>query len=84
MGAFDGELYRLGYRFYTPDEPEPQRVNTVAMIRAEYFDKQHKVHMQCPGSCGAACSNHYCSAHNGSTYEKQPDPHNPWKTRAKK
>jgi len=69
MGAFDSELYALGFRFNNgstttkPKKPSKKEI---------WLENLHTPKMPCPGSCGAACPNHYCEAHNGNPYEPQP------------
>ena len=67
MGAFDGELSRLGYRVYESSEKTPEPSPEVLDRRAAVA-QMHVAHMPCPGSCGEACTNHYCWAHNGQPY----------------
>lgn len=33
-----------------------------------HLETMHLVRMQCPGSCGTRCPNHFCRAHNGAEY----------------
>ena len=60
MGAFDGELYKLGYRFsyHEKQEEVPQEV----LDRRKAVAEMHIAAMPCPGSCGSACANHHCPA----------------------
>ena len=67
MGAFDGELYQLGYRFYESREEKPGP-SPEAIARKDAVEQMHLAKMPCPGSCGEACPNHHCSAHNGEPY----------------
>jgi len=70
MGAFDGELYSLGYRFSTSNAIDDCK--SEARIDKEKFNAAlHVAKMPCPASCGSACANHFCPAHNGSAYVKQ-------------
>ncbi len=67
MGAFDSELYKLGYRFIhnqTHVEPSQEVKDRTAAVEAMHLAK-----MPCPGSCGERCPNHYCPAHNGQPYK---------------
>jgi hypothetical protein len=68
MGAFDGELYRLGYKF------EAQTLKTkslpkAALDRSKAIEQMHLAVMPCPGSCSSVCPNHQCPSHNGKPYE---------------
>jgi len=60
MGAFNGELHALGFRFPaappTPAKPPSERQLFNANL--------HVAKEPCPGSCGSVCRNHYCPAHN--------------------
>lgn len=66
MGAFDGELYQLGYRFY---EPKQERLAPTPSPREEVVRRMHVAAMPCPGSCGSVCPNHYCACHTGEEYD---------------
>lgn len=67
MGAFNAELYALGYRFpsYTEESPIPQSVKD----RDTAIAAMHLAKMPCPGSCGERCPNHHCPAHNSQSYK---------------
>lgn len=69
MGAFDGELYALGYRFNHGTTSSKPKKPTKKEI---WVENLHTPKMPCPGSCGSACANHFCSAHNGTPYEPEP------------
>lgn len=57
MGAFDGELYALGYRFYEVKEPEPEP-------KRIQYPELHLAKQPCPGCCHTeVCVNSWCSAH---------------------
>ncbi len=65
MGAFDVELARLGYSSYeeiTQPSYNPKLANSETL---------HLARVDCPGSCGEVCPNHWCGAHNGSAYEPE-------------
>jgi hypothetical protein len=66
MGAFDSELYALGYRRYSSKSEEVNKLTAKDIFRKTV----HDVTMPCPGSCGSACPNHNCWAHNGEAYIK--------------
>lgn len=68
MGAFNVELYRLGYIGHTVSNSDNEQptVNT----KNKLIETLHLVKMECPGSCGKRCPNHWCNAHNGQPYEK--------------
>lgn len=68
MGAFDGELYQLGFRFSEPIRKENPISKEVAARRQE-VENMHVAQMPCPGSCGSVCPNHFCSSHNGQQYD---------------
>jgi hypothetical protein len=72
MGAFDGELYKLGYRFsyHKKQEKVPQEV----LDREKAVAEMHIAAMPCPGSCGSACANHHCPSHNDQQYERPMKP----------
>jgi hypothetical protein len=72
MGAFDGELYRLGYRF--PSRAEREEVPQEVLDRRKAVAEMHLAVMPCPGSCGSACANHHCAAHNDQQFEKSIKP----------
>lgn len=68
MGAFDGELARLGYKpvkLQQIDKP----LSTQELARRDAVANMHLAVMPCPGSCGKVCSNHHCPAHNGNPYD---------------
>lgn len=73
MGAFDGELYALGYRFESGssanNNKKPSQKYVAKMKKAAAVTDMHLARMPCPGSCGSACSNHFCSSHNGEPYD---------------
>lgn len=79
MGAFDGELYALGYRFNNGSNPTKPKKPTKKEI---WLENLHTPKMPCPGSCGEACTNHFCSAHNGTSYVQQP-PRYTWVNKVK-
>jgi hypothetical protein len=69
MGAFDAELYTLGYRFYATEDVH-RDMDPSVKLRADAVAKMHLAIMPCPGSCGEVCANHHCSMHNGKTYNQ--------------
>ena len=67
MGAFNGELYALGYRFNTASNKEV--VQTPDQLAKRGFQETlHVAAYPCVGSCGQRCPNHHCNAHNGEPY----------------
>jgi len=69
MGAFDGELSRLGYRFYDKTE-QKQEETEHQQRRKEFLSSLHVAAVECPGSCGSACPNHHCTLHNGEPFKR--------------
>ena len=67
MGAFDGELYRLGYRFEVREQKQNSLPKAVVERRIA-VEQLHFATMPCPGSCSEVCPNHQCSAHNKQPY----------------
>lgn len=61
MGAFNGELYALGYRFNTAEAPEQ-------VAKKKFQEILHVASWPCVGSCGQRCPNHHCNSHNGEPY----------------
>lgn len=67
MGAFNGELYTLGYRFNTASNKEvAQTPEQVA--KKKFQETLHVASWPCVGSCGQRCPNHHCNSHNGEPY----------------
>ena len=69
MGAFDSELFNLGFRFHRQQNKE-KKVSKKALDKATAIEAMHRAEMPCIGSCGAACPNHLCNAHNGEAYNR--------------
>lgn len=67
MGAFNGELYALGYRFNTASNkevaPTPEQI-----AKKKFQETLHVASWPCVGSCGQRCPNHHCKSHNGEPY----------------
>lgn len=63
MGAFNVEIYRLGYRLFSPSiSSETNRpIDT-------FTSNLHVAQVPCPGHCGKKCPNHHCPAHNHEKY----------------
>jgi len=68
MGAFDGELARIGYKTYSVKSLQPSEEES---SKEEFRESLHVAeYYGCPGSCGAACPNHHCSNHNGEPFKR--------------
>jgi hypothetical protein len=61
MGAYDSELYSMGYRFTA----KIKSVEIKSPTERDLFLQQLHVAIQpCIGHCGNECLNHWCNAHN--------------------
>ena len=69
MGAFDSELFNLGFRFYI-QQNKVKKISKKALDKATAIEPMHRAEMPCIGSCGDACPNHWCNAHNGEAYNR--------------
>ena len=62
MGAFNVEVYRLGFYRKAQNYIKQEQQKPV------HTESLHVARMPCPGHCGSVCPNHYCPAHNKTPY----------------
>jgi len=72
MGAFDSEMYALGYRGHSRIQAHAMEETPEQVAKRLFRETVHQARMPCPGFCGSICPNHYCSAHNGDEYVRKP------------
>lgn len=72
MGAFDGEMYALGYRWRSRKQERATEETPERVAKRLFRETVHEAWMPCPGFCGSICPNHNCSAHNGDEYVRKP------------
>lgn len=70
MGAFNSELYALGYRFNTGASEEVTQTPE-QLAKRRFQETLHVAAYPCVGSCGQRCPNHHCNAHNGEPYRSR-------------